>query len=260
MQPDLPITLADGELPPLEPDSMRLVAASNGWFWERNNSMFQSSIRAEPEKLGIVSHHQYCCLRCGRLPRVMHRTMLSFFLDAHHLHGGEAALVLMYHPETKRFRWHCPVQKIQQHWVQDRWVPSDIIRFSNPTVLPEGYLQFGDSHLHVGASSTPSQIDVHDDQDGLHIIVANIHAEPSYHIDFVVDGKRFGVAPSLIFEDPDCRPDTCTPTTWLGQLRVERTMPPPPKTSSTGHSAHSRTQPRWRDSDPRDPENGDSLA
>jgi hypothetical protein len=215
----------DGELPPLEPDQTRLVVAADGIYRERHTEMFRSSTRVEPADLGLGEHYQYCQLHCGRIHRVMHRAMLSFFRHAHRLHDGEAALVLLYSPQQGRFRWHCPVQTVRMHWSLGRWVTSDLISFRNPTVLPEGYLHFGDAHLHAGSVTTPSLVDLRDDQDGLHIVVGNIDGLPRYHIDFVVDGKRFGVAPELIFDDPECLPFRHSPHRWLRRIRIERHVP-----------------------------------
>jgi len=225
MRPHIIVKFDDADLPCIESETTRVVAAANGFFREHDNRMFHSSTRVAPADLGMADHRQYCHLRCGKLPRVLQRAMLSFFQAAHALHGGEAALVLLYHPEKRLFLWHCPRQTISLHWIQGRWVASDIVAFSNPTVLPAGYLHFGDCHLHVGCSTAPSVTDVHDDQDGMHIIVADIQAVPRYHIDFVVDGKRFGVAPKLLFDDPQCLPGPHSPRRWLDQVQIERYFP-----------------------------------
>lgn len=101
----------------------------------------------------------------------------------------------------------------------NRWWASDLIVFQHPSTLPDGYLIFGDAHLHPGTPH-PSSIDVDDDQDGLHIIVGNLPGEPHYHIDFVMDGTRFGVREELIFEDPRCQPCRRAPRGWLDQIRL----------------------------------------
>ena len=43
------------------------------------------------------------------------------------------------------------------------WRAEDTISFQNPFDLPEGYVYFGDAHLHPG-SAHPSALDVDDDQ------------------------------------------------------------------------------------------------
>jgi hypothetical protein len=187
--------------------------------------MFATCTRVDPADLGLETHYQYCRLNCGKINRVMHRAMLSFFRYAQELHGGEAALVLLYNPDRGQFRWHCPVQSVEMRWSFSRWVTSDYIAFRNPQVLPEGYVHFGDAHLHVGATPHPSGTDIRDDQDGLHIIVADIRRTPDYHVDFVIDGKRFGVKPEDIFEDPDCLPGPQPPRGWMKCVDVQRYVP-----------------------------------
>jgi hypothetical protein len=97
------------------------------------------------------------------------------------------------------------------------WAAGDTIAYSNPLTLPDGYVLFGDAHLHVGAA-VPSQMDVRDDGDGLHIIVGNILSTPGYHIDFVMDGRRFPIEPEAIFDDPRCEPFGWHPPSWPRQL------------------------------------------
>lgn len=214
------------ELPSLGAEESRYVLATNGTFLEqRRSSMFTTSVRVDPLDRPLASHHEYCRLTCGKLPRVMHRAMLAFFKYAHEVHGGEAALVLLYHPEQQTFRWHCPEQFVDIFETWSGWATWDTIEFKNPLVLPEGYLHFGDAHLHAGGPS-PSAIDINDDQDGLHIIVGTIRSVPSYHLDFVMGQTRFAVAPETFFADPQCRPFDRPPARWLKQIRLRKVWRP----------------------------------
>jgi hypothetical protein len=219
MKIDLCLRREDDELPELALDASRYVVAGNGTFLERRTSMFVTSTRVSGTVPGLAEHFSSCHLACGKINRVMHGAMLGFFRQAHRLHGGEAALVLLYHVERQRFRWHCPEQTVELYQSGDRWWASDLIEFRHPQILPDGYLIFGDAHLHPGVAY-PSSTDVDDDQDGLHIIVGNLRGQPHYHIDFVMDGTRFGVRENLVFEDPDCQPCLRPPRRWLDQIRV----------------------------------------
>jgi hypothetical protein len=201
--------------PPPEPsgESARFVMADNGVFVERRSPMFTTSVRVSSNHLELAEHDEYCVLRCGRIPRTMHRAMLSFFIRAHGVHRGEAALILLYHPVRGSFRWCCPEQVIDIYETLTGWAVGDTIAYSNPLTLPEGYLLFGDAHLHVGAA-VPSQMDLRDDGDGLHIIVGNIATTPTYHVDFVMDGRRFAIKPEAIFDDMRCAPFGLPPASW----------------------------------------------
>jgi hypothetical protein len=208
-------------LPELREDDVRYVVADNGTFLERRTAISTTSTRVDRYDLRLGNHEPYCRLHCGKIPRVLHRAMLGFFKHAHELHGGEVALVLLYHPELRRFRWHCPEQTVEMARVGDRWYADDEITFQNPLDLPDGYLHAGDAHLHPG-SPTPSLMDEKDDLDGLHIIVGNILTSPRYHITFVIDGLRYRVPPELIFDDPDCARLNRVPDAWLRQIRIKR--------------------------------------
>jgi hypothetical protein len=217
----LPIYLKQdaSALPPLGRHNARYIVADNGVFLERRGPVHTTCTRVRKSDLLLEDHHQYCTLSCGKLPAPLHRQMLSFFARAHQIHGGEAALVLLFHPERHSFVWYCPVQTIGVHKSRQGWIASDYIEFDNPIDLPDGFIQLGDAHLHPGAPH-PSVTDVVDDQDGLHIIVGDIEQTPEYHIDFVMDQVRFNLAPELFFEDPTCRPLSKPPDTWIDQIRI----------------------------------------
>ncbi len=209
----------DVPLPDLDGTPARCIVAENGLFLERRSPMFATSIRVKSHDLKLTYHDEFCRLTCGRIPRTLHRAMLSFFKCAYSLHGGEAALIMLYHPRRRMFRWHCPEQVVDIYSTWSGWTAGDVIEYANPLALPEGYVIFGDAHLHVG-SPTPSAIDVRDDQDGLHIIVGNIRTVPTYHVDFVMDGARFEIPTAAIFEDPTCLPFARTLSTWLEKIRL----------------------------------------
>lgn len=229
-------------LPEPSGDETRYILADNGIFLERRSPMFVTSIRVSHFDLDLEVHDEFCQLTCGKIPHVMHRAMLGFFKYAHEVHGGEAALVLLYHPERKKFRWHCPEQIVEVYKTRSGWATTHCIEFRNPVNLPDGYVHFGDAHLHVGGP-TPSAMDVRDDQDGLHIIVGTIRSAPTYHVVFVMDGVRFRMAPEAIFEVPNCQPCARPPRRWLRQVRLSkapsasdnRPSAPPPG-AKLGHS------------------------
>jgi hypothetical protein len=213
------------ELPELGEDESRYVVAENGTFLERRTSMYTACTRVDRYDLDLCYQEPYCVLHCGRLSRAMHRAMLAFFLHAHRLHDGEAALVLLYHPERRQFRWHCPTQTVEMRQSANRWVTLDTIEFDNPLELPAGFLHFGDAHLHPGPPN-PSLLDMQDDQDGLHIIVGNIdRPRPQYNVDFVMDGARFRVRPETIFEDPDCTAFERAPFKWMQKIQIRKVFP-----------------------------------
>ncbi len=220
---EIPVVLKQqhGTMPQLSTDQSRYVVGDNGVFLEYRGRVYSCCTEVPRESVPLETQQPYCRLYCGRLPRIMQRVMLGFFRGAHELHGGEAALVLLYHPQRRVFQWHCPPQTIDLVFFDGRWSACDYIQFENPLELPAGYVQLGDAHLHPGPP-VPSAMDVADDEDGLHIIVGNIRQQPTYHIDFVAQGTRFRVPPAQILADLDCPPTERVPTKWLEQIYLRR--------------------------------------
>ena len=208
-----------GSLPVAENGSTRCIVADNGIFLERRSPIFTTSIRVNLRELELAQHDEYYQLMCGKIPRRLQLAMLGFFNCAHALHGGEAALVLLYHPQRKCFRWYCPEQIVDMYPSQSGWSAGDLIEYQIPFTLPNGFLTLGDAHLHEGPP-TPSSIDVRDDQDGLHIIVGTIRSTPTYNIDFVMDGVRFRISPDAIFEDAHCPPIARASRKWLSRILI----------------------------------------
>ena len=190
----LPIVLKQtaSELPRLATVPSRgWSSPRNGVFVERRGPMYATSTRLRPDRHPVggpqpVLHAR----RAANCPPPMHRVMLSFFLHAHRIHGGEAALVLLFHPERRRYLWHCPEQTVDMHQHHDGWYVEEP---SNSTIR---WICRRDTctwamRICTRTRPTPAHWTVQDDQDGLHIIVGNITRTPEYHIDFVMDGVRF---------------------------------------------------------------------
>jgi hypothetical protein len=218
------------ELPELNAGQMRYVLAGGGLFLERQTSMYTTCTQVPGPVAGLGEHGERCRLTCGPLPRLMTRAMLGFFRAAYHLHGGEAALILLYNPVSRTFRWHCPQQTVEAyHGFSGRLQAYDSIQYEMPLTVPEGYVIFGDAHSHGSLSAVPSGIDKHDEshKDGLHLIVGRLDrpGEIDYHADFVMDGRRFTFDPAAVLEDPQCEPFAKVPPAWLKCIRIKRSSP-----------------------------------
>ena len=219
------VKAADNPLPELLPGEMRIVVSGNGPYLERRTSMYQTSTRWSGPLMGLEEHEERCRLFCGRIPRTVIRTMLGFFREAFRLHQGEAALILLYHPERRLFRWLCPEQTVEVYKSYGRLRAYDDVSYDVPLTIPEGYVVFGDAHSHGEMSAFPSGMDKRDEEfkDGLHIIVGRIDepAKTHYHIDFVMDRQRFHFEPEKILEDVRCPPFHHCPKSWLGKIQLK---------------------------------------
>jgi hypothetical protein len=211
-----------GQLPPIDEVALRYLVARDGLYLERRTTLFHSSVRVEPP-IPLPQHEEFCQLRCPKLPRMMLRQMLGFFDAAYRMHGGEAALVLLFHPERRCYRWCCPRQTIQMYKSMGKYRADDQVEFQSPLTLPEGYLHLGDAHSHHGAA-VPSYIDRADEnyQDGLHIIVGNIvSGRHTWHADFCIDGQRFTVPPELLIDELPRPPFLPPGQTWMQQIELK---------------------------------------
>ena len=216
------VKTAHEPLPEL-PAGMRYIVARDGTYLERRSGLFHSSVKVDPLIPMLDPHDEFCQLACPPLPRAMLRQMLGFFRAAYEKHGGEAALILLYHPEARRYRWWCPPQTVKMIWLWNRYEASDWVQFDAPLELPAGYVHLGDAHSHHG-SATPSFVDRDDEryQDGLHLIVGNITGNsPTWHIDFCIDGQRFTVQPPLLIESLPPPPYLPAQARWLEQIKLQ---------------------------------------
>jgi len=208
-------------LAPLRPGQIRYVLAREGTYLERCTTVFSSCALVGGPLPLLESHAPSCVLHCGKIPTAMIAQMLGFFQEAHWLYGGEAALILLYSPQRRAFRWLCPSQKVEVYEYRGYLSASDSVEFENPVELPAGFQRFGDAHSHIGHAA-PSYVDHRDEahQDGLHMVIGHVSKTPTYHIDFVVDGSRFRVPPEIILASQPAPPYPRPPKSWLNSVRL----------------------------------------
>jgi hypothetical protein len=219
---DITLKTPGTRLPELKPGQFRYVLGRDGLHLERCTGMYTSSVKVDGPIPFLEPHPQQCQLHCGPIPVEMLRQMVGFFQAAYEMHHGEAALVLLYYPETGQFAWHCPKQTIEMYSCWGRYYPEDSVQYDNPLTLPEGAVHFGDAHSHIGPPS-PSIVDHNDEThlDGLHIIVGYINSRiPKWHIDFCIDGHRFSVPPSVMLEAVPEAPFPDPPEEWMKEIHV----------------------------------------
>lgn len=216
------LNLSGRKLPELEPGEMRYVIARDGVYLDRRGAFYSTSVLLKDPPAALADYPQRCVIDCAPIPTSMLAEMIGFFQAAYELHGGEAALVLLYYPDDSRFEWHCPSQTVEVHERWGKWYVSDSVEFENPLSLPLGAMAIGDAHSHEG-SPHPSWVDKHDEDhlDGLHLIVGNIvRTQPTLHTDFAIDGARFRVPDRLIIEDWPEPPYPSPPAEWMDRIRI----------------------------------------
>ena len=226
MDIDIVLETTDAQLPPLPAGSMRYVVAENGVFLERHTELYRTSARVDDWVAGLAAHREGCDLLCPEIPGEMVASMLTFFRWAFELHGGEAALVLLFDVLNKRFVWYCPEQRVRmwESW-SGKWYTASDIKYTDPTELPPGHVVFGDAHSHGDLAAYASATDQRDEEfkDGLHIIAGHVDSDrPSFWIDFVMDGQRFGIMPDEFFGPVEpCEPPP-VPFEWQDQVIIDK--------------------------------------
>lgn len=216
------------ELAPLREGGARCVVASNGIFLERRTGMFATCSRVSRLPVDLASHAEACVLHAAPIPAAHAGAMLGFFRAAFELHGGEAALILLYDPARRHYRWHCPAQTVELR--EDRWGSwraSLEVEFEEPLELPPGCIIFGDAHSHADHSAYASLTDQLEERyrDGIHIVAGRLHRpRPDLHVDFLMDGRRFPFAPEEVFAPGRLVPYRRVPQAWLERIRIERSF------------------------------------
>jgi proteasome lid subunit RPN8/RPN11 len=252
MTPDrtTPIYLkeSDDEAWPTEPPVFYLLSGS-GLFLCRNHPFFRSSVRVDKGPAELASHRPLLVLSYPKIPCALLETAVGFFDRVGRLHSAEAAVVLVWNTTTERVGLVVPpqVSLVRKSWYGDRY-PLDV-KYEMPALA--GHLQaIGDIHCHVDGEAYASYVDKHDEtyRPGIHVVVGRIYQEPpQFHIQAVVDGTRFDVAPLLILEGYTTR-RTSIPKAWLDKVRIDLDDPYSPSTwrstdGGTGSTTGYRTQP-----------------
>ncbi len=210
----------------LGPGEMRYVVAENGVFLERRTELYTTACRVDGWAAGLAEHRESCDLLCPKIPGRMIGLMLVFFRWAWKLHGGEAALVLLHEPARRSFSWYCPEQRVRmwETW-SGKWYSSSTISYTDPTSLPAGHVVFGDVLSHGDLGAFARAIDCNDERHivGVHIIAGHIDSDvPSFHVDFVMDGRRFAISADEVFERVAPGDSLEVPEEWKERVIIER--------------------------------------
>lgn len=223
---DIIIKQPETELPPLEEGQMRYVVAQNGIFLERRTTLYSTSSSVGESIAGLVPHERRCSLSTPKVSEEMARQLLSFFRWCYELHGGEAALLLLYDTQRRELQWYCPEQRVE---VEETWWGGTRsiyeIQYEGPEELPANTIVLADAHSHGHLSAYPSAVDVEDERykDGLHIVVGYVNREDvDVYVDFVMDGNRFTVEPDFVLSAVGDAWKEDFPKAWKDRVEVVR--------------------------------------
>ena len=170
----------DTELPA---EGTYYIIAKDGIYLRKENGIFSSLLKVDGIG-GLESPQQHIQPMLPKLPQDVIYRAYRFFTEVFEKHHAEAALVIHYNKDRKRYLIHCPEQiasGIVVYNIEDRF---------------DGFQLVGTIHSHCDGPAGHSSTDVHDEegQDGMHITLGNVdlasHPYFSAAATIAVNGKR----------------------------------------------------------------------
>jgi len=242
-------------------DTFFYLLTADGLFACRNHKLFRSCVVARRWPPQLARQEPFLKVAYPKMSRRMIERIVGFFSVVADLHGSEAGVLLAWDEPAERLHVVVPDQVATVN--RNRW--GDVfpigLEYETPTDLPSGWVILGDVHSHVDYWPTPSYVDDRDEthRAGVHMVVGRIHSEPpEFHVEAVVDGKRFILRSHQIMEGYRRR-DTDIPQAWLDKLRIKTYgsyYRDEDKSGGNGDEdnkgACSATKRRWHDDDDAD--------
>jgi len=200
-------------------DLLYYLLASNGIFLVKNNALFRS-VSAAPGIAGLASQEPETTLNFPKLPRELMEQVYGFFEFVFRKWEGEAVALLYYSLESGEFRVGIPPQKIFRYRGLRHWHTEGRVEYGY-LPRPESFLKMGDIHSHPDTSAFFSRTDDYDDaEDGLHIVMGNLHRPPpDLRVSFVAGGTRFRLVTENVVES--FGKPIPPPAEWVSQVVCE---------------------------------------
>ncbi|HEY3548350.1 MAG TPA: hypothetical protein VGK17_19940 [Propionicimonas sp.] len=210
------------------------VVASNGLYLRKRSLLGVSQTR-----VGRIAHlpagSEFVEYALPRVPADLMARVVGFFRAVYRLHRTEAAVLLVWRDGV--FDLVVPAQRVTSVSVSFDVRDGDV---------PPGWRVVGSMHSHgaYGAYASTTDEDDEAELDGLHVVVGEIDKHrPGYAAAVVVDGVRFELKASRLFERP--RRFVEPPEAWLGKV----TVAPAPRRPKTKPSTVQWTGRGFRPSD-----------
>ncbi len=203
--------------------------ASNGPFQVRDFPIYRAVTRTDELVPGLHTQEESLEIKFPRLPAALLAEVLDFFCEVYRRHGGEAIVILLYHPAQKVFRARVPPQTISQYRdYKGRWKAYMDLKYKS-VARPKDFLRLGTIHSHPNMPAYASATDCDDErfEDGLHIVFGDLDmSRITRSASFVANGVRFRLKPSEVME-PFSQSDREAPPDWMACVEVERRSAPP---------------------------------
>lgn len=141
----------------------------------------------------------YAKLNARKIPFSVFSRVLNFFKKVYIEHFSEAAILLYYNPDKKRYKICIPKQEVGAASVDYK------VEKSFP-----GYVLMSSIHSHANFGAFHSGTDKNDEKDfdGLHITIGNVNSTDfSLAASVVINGSRFKYNPCDYIEGIECTTD-----------------------------------------------------
>jgi hypothetical protein len=172
------------------------LVTRDGLFQVKRNSLFHARTKVRGLSW-LMPEHEAARLALPPIPASVLAEIVAFFQEVFYVHRAEAVVLLYYNQDAGRYELKIPKQQVAGGHCRYEIGPT-----------PPGWLRVGTIHSHASADAFHSELDDEDERhdDGLHMTVGNLDGEVSLVCSLVVDGRRFVLKPSDVFDGE--MPDT----------------------------------------------------
>ncbi len=175
-----------------EPDDpIYYLVTRDGLFQVKRNLLFHARTKIRGLSW-LMPEREGARLQLPPVPAAILAEIVAFFQEVFLAHRAEAVVLLYFNQREKRYELKIPKQQVAGGHCRYEIGPT-----------PAGWLRAGTIHSHAAADAFHSELDDEDERhdDGLHVTIGNLDGEVSVACSLVVDGRRFTLKPSDVFED-----------------------------------------------------------
>jgi len=174
-----------------EPDDpIYYLVTRDGLFQVKRNLLFHARTKVRG-LTWLLPEREAARLQLPPIPAAILAEIVGFFQEVFRVHRAEAVVLLYFHQAEGRYELKIPKQQVAGGHCRYEIGPT-----------PTGSLRVGTIHSHASADAFHSELDDEDERhdDGLHMTVGNLDGEASVVCSLVVDGRRFTLKPTEVFE------------------------------------------------------------
>jgi hypothetical protein len=175
-----------------EPDDpIYYLVTRDGLFQVKRNLLFHARTKVRG-LTWLMSEQEAAWLQLPPVPAAILAEIVAFFREVFRAHRAEAVALLYFTQAENRYELTIPKQQVAGGHCRYEIGPT-----------PTGWVRVGTIHSHAAADAFHSELDDEDERhdDGLHVTIGNLDGEVSVACSLVVDGRRFTLKPSDVFDD-----------------------------------------------------------